>query len=70
MAAENEGKALISLIISDDLVKEKSLNASNIIKELAKEIKGGGGGQAFYATAGGNDISGISRVLEKIKSFI
>jgi alanyl-tRNA synthetase len=63
-------KPMLSVIISDNLVKEKGLHAGNIIKELAKEIKGGGGGQPFYATAGGNDINGLQAAIEKAKSLI
>ena len=63
-------KPMLSVIISDILVKEKGLHAGNIIKELAKEIKGGGGGQPFYATAGGNDISGLQAAIEKAKLLI
>jgi alanyl-tRNA synthetase len=70
LAAEINGRPLISMMISDNLVKEKSYDANVIIKELAKEIKGGGGGQAFYATAGGKDISGIDNVIKRSASFI
>jgi alanyl-tRNA synthetase len=57
-------KPNITVVVSEDLSKSKDLNAGKIIRELAKEIKGGGGGQTFYATAGGKDASGLSRVLE------
>jgi alanyl-tRNA synthetase len=67
---ESGGKAMITCAISEDLVKEKNLNASNIIRELAKEINGGGGGQAFFATAGGTNANGLPIVLEKAKSYI
>jgi len=70
LAAEIDGKALLSLIISDNLVKEKNLDAKKIISELAKEIQGGGGGQAFYATAGGKNPGGIKDALTKGKSFL
>jgi alanyl-tRNA synthetase len=69
LGAEVEGKAHLSLIISDNLVKEKKLNASNIIREAAKEIQGGGGGQPFYATAGGKNPAGIAAALEKMKEY-
>jgi alanyl-tRNA synthetase len=65
LAAEVDGKPQIAVMISDNLVAEKSMNASNIARELGKEIKGGGGGQPFFATAGGQDVSGLDRVIEK-----
>ncbi len=65
-----EGKAHLSMIISENLVKEKNLNASAIIREAAKEIQGGGGGQPFYATAGGKNVEGIPAALEKMKSLL
>ncbi len=68
--AEIDGKALLSLIVSDNLVKDKNLNATNIIRELSKEIQGGGGGQPFYATAGGKNPAGLSKALEMAGSFI
>ncbi len=49
---------------------QKDLNAGKIIRELAKEIKGGGGGQAFYATAGGKYVNGLPKVLELAKEII
>jgi alanyl-tRNA synthetase len=63
-------KPMLSVIISDNLVKEKGLHAGNIIKELAKEIKGGGGGRPFYATAGGIDENGLQTALEKANNLI
>ncbi len=60
-------KPSISIIINDNLVKEKNLNASTLIRELAKEINGGGGGQAFYAQAGGTKLEGLDSVIEKAK---
>ncbi len=68
--AEIDGKAHLSLIISDNLVKEKNLDATKIIRELAKEIQGGGGGQAFYATAGGKNPEGLSAAIEKGKAIL
>ena len=54
---------------SDNLVTEKGVHAGSLVKELAKEIKGGGGGQPFFATAGGSDISGLDRVVQKGKQM-
>jgi alanyl-tRNA synthetase len=68
-AVVNE-KATLTLILSENLVTDKKLNASTIIREIAKDIKGGGGGQAHFATAGGTDSSGITNALEKVKQFI
>jgi len=63
LGTEIEGKPYVSLIISDNLVKEKNLNASNLIRTIAKEIQGGGGGQPFYATAGGKDVKGLEKAI-------
>lgn len=70
LGAEIKGKPSLSVIISDNLVAEKRLNASTIVRELAKEIQGGGGGQPFYATAGGTNLSGLEKALEKALIFI
>jgi len=69
-AAENDGKALLSCYISKELVSEKNLNAGQVVRELGKYIQGGGGGQPFFATAGGKNPAGIKDALEKVKQFI
>lgn len=69
LGAEVKGKPSISVIIDDNLVKDKNLNAGNIIKDLAKEINGGGGGQPFYAQAGGSKLEGLSIAIEKAKTL-
>lgn len=63
-------KPLLTIRISDELVQSKGLNAGNLIRELAKDIKGGGGGQAFFATAGGSDVSGLDVALAKVKGLV
>lgn len=68
-AAQGE-KAMLTVMLSEDLVKNKSLHAGNIVKELAKEIQGGGGGQPFLATAGGANAAGIPAALLKAKELI
>jgi len=70
LAANINGKPLITVMISENLVKEKNLHAGNIVRELAREINGGGGGQPFYATAGGKNPEGIDNVLKKSLSYI
>lgn len=70
LAADIDGKPNITVMIAENLVKDKGLHAGNIVKELAKEIKGGGGGQPFFATAGGSDLSGLDNVLVKARGFI
>ncbi len=69
-AAEVNSKPSISVIISDTLVKEKNLNAGSIVRDLAKEINGGGGGQSFYAQAGGSNLDGLKKAIEKANSLL
>ncbi|PNQ73850.1 alanine--tRNA ligase [Hanstruepera neustonica] len=68
--AENDGKALLTCYISKELVAEKGLNAGQIVRELGKYIQGGGGGQPFFATAGGKNPSGIKEALGAVKNYI
>lgn len=70
LAAEIEGKANVHVMIADNLVKERGWNAGTIVRELAKAVNGGGGGQPFYATAGGKDPNGISLLLSNAKLFV
>jgi len=68
--AENNGKALLSCYISKELVAEKGLNAGQVVRELGKHIQGGGGGQPFFATAGGKNPKGIGEALTESKNYI
>ena len=70
LAAEIDGKPQISVVVAEPLIQEKGLHAGNLVRELAKEIKGGGGGQPFFATAGGKDLDGLDNVLEKAKLVV
>lgn len=70
LGAEISEKANILVMVSDTLVKEKNLNATVIIKEIAGEINGGGGGQPFLASAGGKNPSGIPSALKKAEEYI
>ncbi len=65
-----DGKALLTCYISKELATEKKLNAGQIVRELGKHIQGGGGGQPFFATAGGKNPDGIEKALEAARDFI
>ena len=62
-------KPIITLMISENLVQSKAWNAGSIIRDLSIEIKGGGGGQPFFATAGGSDADGLKKVIQKAKEI-
>ncbi|EPR67404.1 alanine--tRNA ligase [Cyclobacterium qasimii] len=70
LAADINGKPQLAIVVSDLLVKDKGLHAGKMVKELAIEIKGGGGGQPFYATAGGKDSSGLPNALDKAETLL
>ena len=62
----NDGKPLLSIMISDDLVKEQGLHAGQMVREAAKLIQGGGGGQPHFASAGGKNVDGLNAAIEKV----
>ena len=64
------GKALLSCYISKELVASKNLNAGTIVRELGKFIQGGGGGQPFFATAGGKNPKGIEDALRNAENYL
>jgi alanyl-tRNA synthetase len=68
--AEIKGKPQLTMVISKSLTENRDLHAGNIIRELAKEIKGGGGGQPFFASAGGKDTAGLGRALAKARELL
>ena len=70
LLADIDGKPSISIMVSDNLVKDKGYNAGALIREWAKEVKGGGGGQPFFAQAGGADVSGLPKVKELAINFV
>ncbi len=70
IGADIAGKASIAVMVSDRLVKEKNLSATEIIKEIAPEISGGGGGQPFLATAGGKNPAGLAKALKKAEEHL
>lgn len=70
LASENEGKALLTISVSEALAEKYELHAGKLINQIAREIQGGGGGQALYATAGGKAPEGISKALSEAKRII
>ncbi len=69
LAADINGKPQISVMLDAELVKEHKLDAGSMVRQLAVEIRGGGGGQPFFATAGGKDLSGLDKVVRKAKEM-
>ena len=70
LALESDGKAQLMVMLSKNVVENKGWHAGHIIKEIASNINGGGGGQAFFATAGGSKPSGIQDALDVFKKII
>ena len=70
IATTEDDKPMLSCYISKELVAAKNLNAGTVVRELGKYIQGGGGGQPFFATAGGKNVTGIKEALEKAIDFV
>jgi alanyl-tRNA synthetase len=70
LATADEDKPMLTCYISKELVAAKNLNAGQVVRELGKFIQGGGGGQPFFATAGGKNVAGIAEALTKAVDFI
>ncbi len=69
-ATAHEGKPMLTCYISKEIVAAKNLNAGQVVRELGKYIQGGGGGQPFFATAGGKNVDGIGEALAKAVDFV
>jgi alanyl-tRNA synthetase len=68
--APSKDKAMLTCYISKELANERGYDAGKVVRELGKLIHGGGGGQNFYATAGGKNPGGIPKVLERAKDYL
>jgi alanyl-tRNA synthetase len=69
IAFDVDGKPGIAVVVSDSLVQDQNMDAALIVRELGKEIQGGGGGQKFFATAGGKYLPGLDAALTKARGF-
>ncbi len=70
LAADVDGKPQVAVMIGEKLAQTNTFHAGTMVKELAKEIDGGGGGQPFFATAGGKNLNGLDAVIEKARKLI
>jgi alanyl-tRNA synthetase len=70
LAANIDGKPQVVVMLSDSIIEKTKLHAGNLVKELAREIDGGGGGQPFFATAGGKKLEGLDAVILKAKQIL
>lgn len=70
IGGELDGRCTLNVIISDDVVKSKDLHAGNLVRLAAKHIQGGGGGQPFFATAGGKKPEGLQIAINEIKTAL
>ncbi|MBO9586663.1 MAG: alanine--tRNA ligase [Flavobacterium sp.] len=70
LATAHEGKPMLTCYVSKEIVASKNLNAGQVVRELGKYIQGGGGGQPFFATAGGKNVDGITEALSKAEDFL
>ena len=70
LAADIEGKPMVTVMIGEELLKTGRYHAGNLVRELAKEINVGGGGQPFYATAGGKNAEGIKALINKAVQLV
>ena len=66
LGTQHEGKPMLSVMLSEDMVKAHGLNAGQMVREAAKLIQGGGGGQPHYAQAGGKNADGLSAAVDKL----
>ncbi|GAA4008928.1 alanine--tRNA ligase [Hymenobacter fastidiosus] len=70
LGADIDGKPQLAVMLDDDIAKAGKLNATTLVRELAKEIQGGGGGQPFFATAGGKNAAGLGAAISKAEALV
>ncbi|MGI4870307.1 MAG: alanine--tRNA ligase [Janthinobacterium lividum] len=70
LGAEIEGKPQLAVMLADEIAQAGKLNATTLVRELAKEIQGGGGGQPFFATAGGKNVAGLAAAIGKAEALV
>ena len=70
LGAEVDGKPQLAVMLDDEIAKAGKLNASTLVRELAKEIQGGGGGQPFFATAGGKNAAGLAAAIAQAEGLV
>ena len=70
LGGKEADKCTLSIIASEEVISSKNIDAGKIIREVSKHIQGGGGGQAFFATAGGKNAGGLSIAIDEIKAKI
>ena len=70
LGADLDGKPQLAVMLDDDIAKAGKLNASTLVRDLAKDIQGGGGGQPFFATAGGKNAAGLASALGRAEALV
>ncbi|TDN39303.1 alanine--tRNA ligase [Hymenobacter sp. UV11] len=70
LGADLDGKPQLAVMLDDDIAKAGKLNATTLVRDLAKDIQGGGGGQPFFATAGGKNAAGLSAALARAEALV
>ncbi|MDB5271220.1 MAG: alanine--tRNA ligase [Hymenobacter sp.] len=70
LGAEVDGKPQLAVMLADEIAQAGKLNATTLVRELAREIQGGGGGQPFFATAGGKNVAGLAAAIAKAEAAV